>query len=400
MNKRLLNSVFLTLCIPAILFSQNIRVNEIYPFVAIQKGEFRQAIDSLDNLLLKNPKTDFFLAKAEALNQMGRFEEALEICSKIEKVKPGFASSLELRIQSKCANQLVLKKALNANLNSKYRLSLYELFNDEAYSFIQETGIMDSLLSNQIYSVTEKQIYQAKRLIDDSKYTQAVFLLDGMVSKGANSDEVYYLLSKVYYLVEDFNKAEESINKALVMKSLCPDYLIQAALIYNQLGKDLHSVEQVEKAVRLEPYGLDNYILWLYLLVETEDFQKANKISLALDVLIPENNEFLFLKSKLYYLQGDNLEALKAINASMQYKNTKECFELRGDIYSASGVYEFAVRDYAMFLDIEPYNGEIYTKKGFARLKINDKKGACSDWEKALRYGSYKAAEYLETYCK
>jgi len=396
---RLLLYIILVLT-PFNLVSQNIKVNEIYPFVAIQRGDYKQAIDSLNNLLLKNPKTDFFLAKAEALNQMGRFEEALEICSKIEKVKPGFASSLELRIQSKCANQLALKKALNANLNSKYRLSLYELFNDEAYSFIQETGIMDSLLSNQIYSVTEKQIYQAKRLIDDSKYTQAVFLLDGMVSKGANSDEVYYLLSKVYYLVEDFNKAEESINKALDLKSLCPDYLIQAALIYNQLGKDLHSVEQVEKAVRLEPYGLDNYILWLYLLVETEDFQKANKISLALEVLIPENNEFLFLKSKLYYLQGDNLEALKAINASMQYKNTKECFELRGDIYSASGVYEFAVRDYAMFLDIEPYNGEIYTKKGFARLKINDKKGACSDWEKALRYGSYKAAEYLETYCK
>ena len=400
MNKRLLNSVFLTLCIPAILFSQNIRVNEIYPFVAIQKGEFRQAIDSLDNLLLKNPKADFFLAKAEALYQLGRFEEALVTCNKIEKIKPGLSSGLKLKIHLKSGNQKELQKALNDNIHSKYRFSLYELFNDETYSYIQETGMLDSLLSNQIYSVTEKQIYQAKRLMDASKFTQAIFLLDGMVSKGGNTDEVYYLLSKVYYLVEDFNKAEECINKALVLKSLCSDYLIQAALIHNKLGKDILSVEQVEKAVRLEPYRIGNYILWLQLLVETEDFQKANKISLALDELVPENAEYLYLKSKLYYLQEDNLEALKAINASMQYKNTKECFELRGDIYSASGVYEFAVRDYAMFLDIEPYNGEIYTKKGFARLKINDKKGACSDWEKALRYGSYKAAEYLETYCK
>jgi len=398
MNRLLLYIALIV--IPINLFSQNIKVDEIFPFVAIEKGDYKQAIDSLNNLLLENPKADFLLAKAEALYKIGKFEEALETCSKIEKIKPGLASGLELKIHLKSCNQEALQKALNANIHSKYRLSLYDFFNDETFSYIQETGMLDSLLSNQIYSVTEKQIYQAKRLMDASKFTQAIFLLDGMVSKGGNTDEVYYLLSKVYYLVEDFNKAEECINKALVLKSLCPDYLIQAALIYNQLGKDILSIEQVEKAVRLEPYCIGNYILWLQLLVETEDFQKANKISLALDELVPENAEYLYLKSKLYYLQEDNLEALKAINASMQYKNTKECFELRGDIYSATGVYEFAVRDYAMYLDIEPYNGEIYAKKGLARLKLNDKKGACTDWEKALRYGSYKAAEYLEVYCK
>lgn len=71
---------------PFNLFSQNIKVNEIFPFVAIQRGDYKQAIDSLNNLLLENPKADFFLAKAEALYQLGRFEEALVTCNKIEKI--------------------------------------------------------------------------------------------------------------------------------------------------------------------------------------------------------------------------------------------------------------------------------------------------------------------------
>ncbi len=84
----------------------------------------------------------------------------------------------------------------------------------------------------------------------------------------------------------------------------------------------------------------------------------------------------------------------------MEIKTSKQAFELRGDIYMATNTYEFAVRDYSMFLDIEPYNGSIYTKKGLARLNLGNKKGACSDWEKAKRYGSYDAVRYLEKYCE
>jgi len=53
-----------------------------------------------------------------------------------------------------------------------------------------------------------------------------------------------------------------------------------------------------------------------------------------------------------------------------------------------------------MYLDIDPRSGNVYAKKGMARFNLGDKKGACSDWEKAKRYGSYDSVEYLEKYCK
>jgi len=79
---------------------------------------------------------------------------------------------------------------------------------------------------------------------------------------------------------------------------------------------------------------------------------------------------------------------------------SKEAFELRGDIYMNTKTYEFAIRDYSMFLDIEPYNATIYNKKGMARYNLGDREGACSDWDKAKRYGSYDAVKNLEKYCK
>jgi hypothetical protein len=53
-----------------------------------------------------------------------------------------------------------------------------------------------------------------------------------------------------------------------------------------------------------------------------------------------------------------------------------------------------------MSLDINPYNGDVYAKKGFARYKQGNQKGACSDWEKAIRYGSFQAVKYKEQYCR
>jgi hypothetical protein len=49
-----------------------------------------------------------------------------------------------------------------------------------------------------------------------------------------------------------------------------------------------------------------------------------------------------------------------------------------------------------MALDLDPKNHEVWFQKGMARWLSQDREGSISDWKKAARYGSEKAAKKLE----
>ena len=388
------------LLIPGILFSQNIRIKEVYAFTEIKKENYTNAIDSLNNLISKNQNPEFYLAKAEVLFKLGNFNKALEECQRIDKIKPSYSSKLKLKIYLSINDQENAQIALVENLKSKYKVSLYDLLNSANFDGVYNFELDEFILSRNFYSQTEKQIYQVERLIQDKKYTQALFIVNEILSRNNNIAKAFYLQSKILYINGDTQGSIRSINSALDLKKSNPEYLKQRVTLNKELKKYDEALQDINKLIRVDPYEVDHFIIKADMLFKTEQFDEAIYLTNTILKILPKNPDVLYLSSKSYYKNKDYFEALKAINKSLQIKSSKDSYELRGDIYSVTNTYEYAKRDYSMYLDIEAYNGDIYAKRGYARLKLGDKKGACSDWEKGKRYGSYDAVRYLEKYCK
>ncbi len=391
--------ILIIILFPGILFSQNISIRELQTFVDIKQGNYSKAVDSLDILISENPKSEFYLAKVEIFYELGNYQKALKYCNELDKIKQFYSSEYKVKIFLSLSDPENAKNALEENLRSKYKISLFDLMNNIEFTGIYNLGLDQYILSENFYSQTEKQIYQVERLIQNDKYTQALFVVNEILSRNNNIAQVHYLKSKIAYFEGDVQGALQSINSAIELKKSKPEYLKQRVILNKEINEYDAALQDINKLTRIEPYEIDNYIIKADLLFKTGNFAKAINLTNSILKILPENPDVLYLSSKSYFMNKDYFEALKAINQSMQIKSNKDFYELRGDIYSATNTYEYSIRDYSMYLDIEPYNGDIYAKKGFARLKLGDKKGACSDWEKGKRYGSYEAIVYLEKYC-
>ncbi len=392
--------IILFLVTPFVLLSQNINTNVIKAKLDIQNGNHSIAIDSLDKLIKVNPKAEYYLTKAEAYYRLGELNKAMELCSKADKLKPYVSSDLQLEISLVSLDKKAAIKALDENLKSRYKVRLYDLLNSQEYAAIFSMELDHYILSNNFYSQTEKQIYQVERLIDNHKFDQALFILHEILLVNDHIADAHYLKAKVLFLEKNIQGALNSINMAITIKSTNSDYLILRTRVYNELKNFNGALTDINKIIRLEPYVLKNYIVKTDLLFKNEKLDEAGKLANEILNILPNDPDILYLNGKSNYLNRNYLQALKYVNQSLEIKSKKEYFELRGDIYSTTKTYQYAIQDYSMFLDIEPYNADVYAKKGLARFNLGDQQGACSDWEKAKRYGSYDAIKYIERYCE
>jgi tetratricopeptide (TPR) repeat protein len=59
-----------------------------------------------------------------------------------------------------------------------------------------------------------------------------------------------------------------------------------------------------------------------------------------------------------------------------------------------------AIADYDRAISINSSAHEVYYNRGFSRLKMGDKQGACADWKKASHLGFKQGDEALAKYCQ
>lgn len=391
--------ILLFLLVPILANSQSRELKELYVYVQAEKGNYHEAIDSLDKLINYENNDELLLLKAGILAKQKLYSQAITYADNLDKSSFGKGSELKLKIYLEQDDYDNAEKALKINLNSRYKISLFKLLNSPEYNKLQGSELIDQILQSTIYSKTEKQLYQVERLIQAEKYEQAQFVIDEILNRNSQVSDAYYFKSRIES-VNGFNRqALDQVNIALSLKTN-PTYFAQRAELYIKLEKYSQALLDINKLIKQLPGNFDNYVLQAKLNMLNGEYEKAVLITDQLIDLNLKNTDLLYVNGKSHFELGNNLQALKSISKLLDIQPSKEAFELRGDIYMQSKTYEFAEKDYSMFLDMEPYNGDIYAKKGLARYFKGDRKGACSDWQKAIRYGSYDAVKYQEKYCK
>lgn len=385
--------------IPGILFGQKINISELKIYNKIANGDYNVPIDSIDLLITENPEKYLLLAKADVFMEQEKYSDALKIVNNLNRIYKGIASRYEIEIYLRKNDFIGAKQALINNLNTKNKISLYELLNNPEFDKLAGTDEFNEILGSNLYSNIEKQLYQAEKMMYAEKYDQALFIADEILSRDINIAQAYYLKSVIRKKQGDNYRALQLINIAIDLNTQKVDYYKQRLdlLISSELFEQ--ALIDAGKIVRMQPDVFENYVIKSGLLVQNREFKRAEQLSSQL-LSIDENNvSLLYVHAKSLHKLGENVEALKSVNSLLEKTPTKETYELRGDIYMETATYKYAEKDYSMYLDIEPFNGEIYFKKGLARYNSGDNNGACSDWEKAKRYGSYKAVQYIDKYC-
>lgn len=374
--------------------------NILMPFVLIEKGDYREAVDSISVLLKNKTDIDLLIARANAYLQLNQRDKAIDDFKTIEKLKKGRGALhlSEIYLQQNRIDEA--ENTLVENLKSDNKISLYQLLTNPKFKKIHDSEFMDSILKTNLFSATEKQLYKIEKQIALGNFTEAFFLANEVINRNSNVAEAFYLLCQINLHNSDLIQAKKNIDQALYLKTNNTDYLLLRINISMQLEEYSEALSDINKVLRINPYYCDGYLLRAKILLKNANIDQAIQQADFYLKLYPQNSDALYIKAASYFHKGEDFEALRYINQSLEQYKSVEQYELRGDIYMKTLTFNFAELDYSLALDLDGRNGELWSKKGLSRFLAGNKSGACADWEKGKRYNSKKAIEYLEIYCK
>ena len=101
---------------------------------------------------------------------------------------------------------------------------------------------------------------QAKDYFKKNEYEKALDVLQQIVRLDPQDHEMWHYLSLVYFDLKNYQKSEESINKALALESENTDYILQFAYLKNRVSTD-ESTKLFKKILELDPGHPDANII-------------------------------------------------------------------------------------------------------------------------------------------
>ncbi len=205
---------------------------------------------------------------------------------------------------------------------------IMRVFSDEFKSIVRDkTGIGNYL------SVRCVKDASVNSLLEDNETLKN---LTGKIEANPTAGN-YYNRSIEFLSVGEYNYALEDINKAIELNKTNNDYLLfKSEILYNYsyLNNQTEIKQLVQKYLSVEQ---NNSFAWFFDarlkvfepneqgLNFTKDNEKLNNALISINKAIekePNNPEFLKLKSKIYYAQGDMKNAVASMEKELSIDNT------------------------------------------------------------------------------
>jgi len=192
-------------------------------------------------------------------------------------------------------------------------------------------------------------------------YSKAISLDPKYVTAYYNRGITYAALNKLAESIKDYDKSIQLGNTA-------------SAVYYNRGNakrrkKDNNgAIEDYNKAIKMDP-----------------DYPLAY-FNLGLTKAQMQNHE----------------EAIKDMNIAIKIDPKNHLFyNGKGVSLMALNKYQEAVKNFNRSIDLKPDFGQAYFNRGYAKqMGLNDKAGACKDWETASAKGYRSANTYLKQFCR
>lgn len=201
----------------------------------------------------------------------------------------------------------------------------------------------------------------------EENYQKALEYLLEIQSKEPNNVTLYDSLGRIYIYLEEFDKAKEAWERALLL-------MPNNAFVINGLGLDYFNINsdqrinQFLKAIELEPeyvYPYDNLAM-TYLEVGKNDLSlKYFFIAIKLDPHYTSLNSLFHNMGVLYRKNKKYQEAINSYTKALEIDNSFSfSYKERGETYFLLKEYEKAKTDFDQYLQVNPED-----KQTFSRLQ-------------------------------
>lgn len=292
------------------------------------------------------------------------------------------ADSLSIKLNSpelKAVNAALLKDPGNAELYNKRALvymSIKQL--DEAVFDAKRAIRLDSV--NPGYYLTLVDVY-----FSQNKTRLAKELLEIIEKKFPENVEGLLKLSELYFLVKQYQKGIDYVNKALKIDgSSAKAYYIKGS-IYKESGDTARAISSFETAKDQDNNYLDAYH-------DLGIIYAARKNPLALEYynsalrIDPSSAETRYARAKFLQDLGKMEEAITEYNAiNSSSKDCDLCFYNLGAIYlEVKNDAGKAIDYFSKAIAVNPNYADAYFARGVSYSKLNDKKNAKADYQACL----------------
>jgi tetratricopeptide (TPR) repeat protein len=365
--------------------------------------QFDSALVYLDKALLihRNDK-DILYDKGIALFNKAQFGMALQEFKKVDQIDKGRASIWIAKSYAKLNDIDNCLKSLQVHMTSNFKLPESKILLDKDFDiFENDPKWIKFWKEGNWYNALDKSLAEADYLIKTKKYPEAINLLSEGLSKGFRKSLLYSRRAQVYMELKNYKLALSDLNNAIAGDSRNPDLFIDRARINYMSGNYRQSLEDYNSAIKLSPSDLSLYPDRALAYNKNGLYSEAlNDMNFYLD-LFPKNDSVWYFCGVIHFEHEKYMDALNCFNKSLTL-NTSDprYFTARGNTYLITRTFKYAWKDFAMSLDLDPKNPEVYLNKGIASVNLGDNPDACFCFEMAKKYGSTKAENFIEKYCK
>lgn len=132
-------------------------------------------------------------------------------------------------------------------------------------------------------------------------------------------------------------------------------------------------------------------------LKQKEDYKGASEAYTKAIELDPENVNAMLQRAFCYNVMGDYEKSISDYSKIISLKpDHKFSYLSRGSARNKLKKYKEAIGDFDKVITLDPDNQEAYNNRGFAKMGLDDKDGACKDWNKSKKLGNSEAKIILK----
>ena len=293
------------------------------------------------------------------------------------------ADSISIKLNSpelKAVNEELLKTPNDANLYNK-RANIYISLKQ------QQEAINDAKRALRIdSSKAEYYITIVDALFSQNKTRDAKEVLERIEKKFPENTEALLKLSELYFLVRQYQKAIDYVNKALKIDENIAKAYYQKGSIYRESGDTAKALSSLETATEQDNKYEDAFY-------DIGVIYSARKNPLALEYfntvlkLNPKNEEAKFARAKLLQDLGKIDEAISEYEyVLLQNKNREDCLYNIGALYlEYKKDNKKALEYFTKAIAINSNYTQAYFARGFTYAKLKDKDNARADYNMCLK---------------
>ncbi len=327
--------------------NENIEVLNYLGQTYIAKNHFYLAEEQFEKIIQKNQNQTAYYHLAIIYADQKKYEKAKEMIEEALEIN----KENDLSQQAQKFSEIIDR--LSASGNEAYKLTaLGQFYNEIDLPSLAKSKLEEAI--NQVSDYRDAWVFLGHSEYLLGNYQKAEENLNKALEFDPNNNVTHYLIAKTYIKKEELDKAIDSFNKAYDLGYDNLQIKKELGELYIQKEDFLNAADQYQKAIELNPDDLEIYkkLIWLY----CEKLDQADEAVELAETLIESNSS----------------EALSYSLLAQAKISANKLNEAKEEIEKAQ--------------DINPYLDSAYYYLGIIYQKEGNKERAKENFQKAIDY--------------